>query len=360
MTTVATSSIPVTRRVPPWLEIVPGTLLLAAIGWAGKMTEQSIAAYGKAHHLTLPNIEYVLWAIVFGLVVANTIGVHARFRSGVATYEFWLKAGIVLLGVRFLLGDIVKLGGVSLTCVVLELAVAIVVMTALGRAFELPPKLISLLSIGSSICGVSAIIAAKCAIDSDDEDASYAIAAILALGAVSLFVFPVIGRAFGMSDQAYGLWVGLAVDNTAEATAAGALYSDAAGKFAGVAKTARNAPIGFVSLGYALYWVRQNQGKAIGNKAAFLWQKFPKFVLGFIVISTLATAGGFTQTQVTDLANLSRWAFLLTFAGVGLRTNVRDLMKQGWRPLVVGVVGECAIAGLTLAMVLVAERRLSL
>jgi len=294
------------------------------------------------------------------LVVSNTIGIPQIFRAGVETYEFWLKAGIVLLGVRFLLGDVVKLGGVSLACVALELAAAIVLMTALGRAFKLSPKLISLLSIGSSICGVSAIIAAKGAIDADDEDASYAMAAILALGAVSLFVFPLIGRALGMSDHAYGLWVGLAVDNTAEATAAGALYSDAAGKFAVLAKTARNATIGFVVLGYALYWVRQNQGKAIEHKAAFLWQKFPKFVLGFIVISALATAGGFTNAQVTDLANLSRWAFLLTFAGVGLRTNIRDLMKQGWRPLAVGVVGEFAIAGLTLVMVLVAARRFSL
>ena len=83
-------------------------------------------------------------------------------------------------------------------------------------------------------------------------------------------------------------------------------------------------------------------------------------MLGFIVISALATAGAFTTTQVTDLANLSRWAFLLTFAGVGLRTNVPDLMKQGWRPLAVGVVGECAIAALTLAMVLLVARRLSL
>ena len=349
-----------TRRLPQWAQIVPGTVLLAIIGFAGKVTEQSIAAYGKAHNLTLPNIEYVLWAIVFGLVVSNTVGIPAIFRAGVETYEFWLKVGIVLLGVRFVFGDIVKLGGVSLACVALELVVAIALMTALGRAFGLSPKLISLLSIGSSICGVSAIIAAKGAIDADDEDASYAMAAILALGAVSLFVFPLVGRALGMSDHAYGLWVGLAVDNTAEATAAGALYSDAAGKFAVLAKTARNATIGFVVLGYALYWVRQNQGKQIDNKAAFLWQKFPKFVLGFIVISALATAGAFTTTQVTDLANLSRWAFLLTFAGVGLRTNIRDLMKQGWRPLVVGVVGECAIAGLTLVMVLVASRSFAL
>jgi uncharacterized integral membrane protein (TIGR00698 family) len=337
-------------------ELIPGTLLLAVIGFAGKFTEQSITSFGRAHQMTLPNIEYVLWAIIFGLIVSNTVGVPEVFRRGVETYEFWLKVGIVLLGVRFLLGDVVKLGGVSLVCVALELTVAIAIMTALGRAFRLTPKLISLLAIGSSICGVSAIIAAKGAIDADDDDASYAIAAILALGAVSLFVFPVIGRAFGMTDNAYGLWVGLAVDNTAEATAAGALYSDAAGKFAVLAKTTRNATIGFVVLGYALYWARQRQGGDVGNKGAFLWNKFPKFVLGFIVISALATAGVFTKTQVTDLANLSRWAFLLTFAGVGLRTNVRELSKQGWRPLIVGVVGECAIAAVTLVMVIAASR----
>src|SRR5207245_4406065 len=121
----------------------------------------------------------------------------------------------------FLLGDVVKLGGVSLVCVALELAVAIAIMTALGRAFGLVPKLTSLLAIGSSICGVSAIIAAKGAINAKDEDASFAIAAILALGAIGLFAFPLIGHALGMSDHAYGLWAGLAIDNTAEATAAG-------------------------------------------------------------------------------------------------------------------------------------------
>src|SRR5579862_4864195 len=80
------------RRVA---QLLPGVALLLAIGFAGKLTEQSIAAYGKAHHLALPNIEYVLWAIIFGLVVANTIGIPAAFRAGVDTYEFWLKIGIV-------------------------------------------------------------------------------------------------------------------------------------------------------------------------------------------------------------------------------------------------------------------------
>ncbi|MEP7309508.1 MAG: putative sulfate exporter family transporter [Acidobacteriota bacterium] len=360
MTTRTAAPVAVAWRLPAWANILPGTLLLLFVGLAGKMTEQSIAEYGKAHHMTLPNIEYVLWSIIFGLVVSNTVGVPALFQRGVDTYEFWLKTGIVLLGVRFLLGDIAKLGGVSLVCVALELAGAIVLMTALGRAFGLQPKLISLLAIGSSICGVSAIIAAKGAIDADDEDASYAMAAILALGAVSLFVFPLIGRSLGMTDHAYGLWVGLAVDNTAEAVAAGALYSDAAGQFAVLAKTARNATIGFVVLGYAVYWLRQQQGRAIDNKAAFLWQKFPKFVLGFLLVSALATAGAFSKAQVTDMANLSRWAFLLTFAGVGLRTNVRELSKQGWRPLAVGVIGECAIAGVTLLLILAVSRTFSL
>jgi uncharacterized integral membrane protein (TIGR00698 family) len=332
--------------------LVPGVLILGVIGYAGKITEQSIAAYGRAHHLTMPNIEYVLWAIVFGLIVANTSGIPAICEAGVETYEFWLKTGIVLLGVRFLLGDIARLGGVSLVCVIVELAVSIIVMTALGRAFKLSPKLTSLLAIGASICGVSAIIAAKGAIEADDEDASYAIGAILAIGAVSLVVFPLVGHALGMSDHAYGLWVGLAVDNTAEATAAGALYSDAAGRVAVLAKTTRNATIGFVVLGYALYWVHQGGASEVSHKSAFLWQKFPKFVIGFLLISALATAGAFSKSQSADLANLSRWAFLFSFAGIGLRTNIRALSNQGWRPLVVGVVGECAIAVLTLGLVL--------
>src|SRR5271170_6160145 len=128
------------------LDLIPGILLLVAIGYLGKLTEQSIGAYGKAHSLALPNIEYVLWAILSGLVIANTVGVPKIFRAGVATYEFWLKAGIVLLGVRFLHGDVLKLGGVSLALVAVELAVAIAFMSVLGRVFKLRPKLTSLLA----------------------------------------------------------------------------------------------------------------------------------------------------------------------------------------------------------------------
>jgi uncharacterized integral membrane protein (TIGR00698 family) len=335
--------------------LIPGILLLAVVGYAGKFIEQFIAHYGKAHHLVLPNIEYVLWAILLGLLISNTVGIPALFRRGVATYEFWLKAGIVLLGARFLLGDVRRLGGISLVLIAIELVLALTFMTYLGRAFRLKPKLVSLLAVGSSICGVSAIIAAQGAIEADEEDSSYAIAAILLLGAVSLFVFPIIGHALHLSDHAYGLWTGLAVDNTAEATAAGALYSDAAGKVAVLAKTCRNATIGFVVLAYAIYWASKGQASEVKNKGAFLWRKFPKFVLGFLLVSLLATVGFFTKPQLAAVGNLSRWAFLLTFAGVGLRTNLRELGKQGARPLIVGAVGEVVIALLTLGLVFGAD-----
>jgi uncharacterized integral membrane protein (TIGR00698 family) len=337
------------------IELLPGLLLLFVIGFAGKLIEQSISGYGKANHLALPNIEYVLWAIVIGLVIANTVGVPKIFRPGIATYEFFLKLGIVLLGVRFLLGDVLKLGGISLIAVVLELTISIILMTWLGNTFKLTPKLTSLLAIGSSICGVSAIIAAKGAINAKDEDASFAIAAILALGAIGLFAFPLIGHALGLSDHAYGLWAGLAIDNTAEATAAGNLWSEQAGKIAVLAKTTRNATIGFVVLGYALYWAAKGEAGTIDNKAAFLWNKFPKFVLGFIIVSLAATLGLFSKEQTADIANLSRWAFLLTFAGVGLSTDFREMRKQGFYPFLVGAAGEVGIAIVTLGIVIAVQ-----
>jgi uncharacterized integral membrane protein (TIGR00698 family) len=339
-----------------FLKVIPGVLLLAAIGYAGKLLEQNVGKYAKAHHWTFPNIEYVLWAIILGLLIANTVGVPEIFRAGVGTYEFWLKAGIVLLGSRFLLGDILKLGGISLGLVGIEIVGALAFMTLLGRLFNLKPKLTTLLAVGSAVCGVSAIIATKGAIDADDEDSSFSIAAILALGALALFTFPLIGHLLHLSDHAYGVWAGLAVDNTAEASAAGALYSDAAGKLAVLVKSTRNAMIGFVVLAYAIYWASQGQAKQVTNKAAFLWQKFPKFVLGFLVISVLATYQFFSKDQLGTVANLSRWAFLLTFAGVGLRTDFREMRKQGLRPFLVGAIGEVVIAAFTLGLVYGADK----
>ena len=333
------------------LDMLPGIALLFGIGLLGKLLEHGFTYLRTQHHLRLPQIEYVLWAIILGLIVSNSLGIAQVFRPGIATYELWLKLGIVLVGARFLLQDVLHIGGLSLGLVAVELILSLSVMTLLGRIFRLPPKLTSLLAIGSSICGVTAIMAAQGAIDPEEEDTSTAIAAILALGAIALFTFPAIGHLLHMGQQAYGMWAGLAVDNTAESVVTGALYGQDAGRWAVLAKTARSSFIGFVVLGYAIYWASKGQAAHVANKPLFLWQKFPKFILGFLAISFLATAGFFTKGQLTSLSNLSRWAFLPAFAGVGLRTNLKDLVGQGWRPLVVGVLGEIFIAFLTLALV---------
>lgn len=338
------------------LTLVPGILLLFGIGILGKGLEEFLRYLRTAHHIPTPQIEYVLWAILLGLLLSNTVGVPRVFRPGVATYELWLKLGIVLVGARFLMQDVVHLGAMSLLLVTIELVLSLSVMTLLGRIFRLPPKLTSLLAIGSSICGVTAIMAAQGAIEPDEEDTTTAIAAILTLGALALFTFPAIGHALHMGQQSYGIWTGLAVDNTAEATVTGAIYGDEAGRFAVLAKTARSAFIGFVVLGYAVYWASQGQAARVERKGLFLWQKFPKFILGFLAISVLATCGFFSSAQITSLANLSKWAFLPAFAGVGLRTRLSDLVNQGWRPIVVGVLGEVFIAIVTLGLVYAAYR----
>ncbi len=341
-------------------DYVPGVLLLIGIGLLGKFAQIWWNALAKSQHWTVPDIEYVLWAILIGLLITNTVGVHRIFRPGVGTYEFWLKIGIVALGARFVLGDIVKLGGISLVQILLDMAIAGGIILLAARAFGLSGKLGSLLAVGTSICGVSAIVAAKGAIRARNSDVSYAIAAILALGAVALFTLPVLGHAMGLSDHEFGLWAGLAVDNTAETTATGYLYSEEAGKLAVLVKSVRNALIGFVVLGFALYWASRGEADAIapgfGAKATFVWEKFPKFVLGFLAVSTIATAHLLSKGQIANLGNVSKWAFLLTFAGVGLNTNFRELARTGWRPLVVAIIGLVVVAVVSLGLVLVTSR----
>jgi uncharacterized integral membrane protein (TIGR00698 family) len=342
------------------LAYVPGVLLLIAIGLLGKYAQTGWNALAKHQHWTVPDIEYVLWAILIGLLITNTVGVHRIFRPGVQTYEFWLKIGIVALGSRFVLGDVLKLGSTSLLQILVDMVVAGAIIIAAARLFGLSGKLGSLLAIGTSICGVSAIIASKGAIRARNSEASYAIAAILALGAVALFTLPPLGHLIGLSDHEFGLWAGLAVDNTAETTATGYLFSDEAGKIAVLVKSTRNALIGFVVLGFALYWAARGEADEIApgfrSKAVFVWEKFPKFVLGFLAVSAVATAGWLTKGQSTNLANVSRWAFLLTFAGVGLNTNFRELARTGWRPLVVAIIGLLVVATVSLGLVLLTSR----
>jgi uncharacterized membrane protein YadS len=173
---------------------------------------------------------------------------------------------------------------------------------------------------------------------------------------VALFSFPAIGHLLNLSQHTFGLWTGLAVDNTAETTAIGAIYGSKAQDIAVLVKSTRNALIGFVVLGFALYWARRGEAASVApgitERARFVWSKFPKFVLGYIAVSALATWGAFSKADITSLGNLSKWPFLLTFAGVGLNTDFRAFAKSGLRPLLVGALALAVLAITSLLLVL--------
>jgi uncharacterized integral membrane protein (TIGR00698 family) len=342
---------------------LPGILFVFALAIGGKILSdwlQSVIVVNWVRSLA----SNVIIAIVGGMIIGNLVPLPKWLAPGINTYEFFLKVGIVIMGARFLVTDVARLGGIGLAMVVVEILFSIAFVTLFARWFRLPDKLGSLISVGVGICGVSAIIGAAGSIEAKKEETGYAIAVILVFGAAALIAYPLIGRLLGMSDKLFGIWAGLAVDNTAEAVATGAIYSKAALAYTTLAKLCRNALMGFVILGFAVYYARRGMAREVTNKGLFLWQKFPKFVLGFIALSVLFSillaafpgkdAHAYLAGRIGAMKNLSEWAFQITFIGVGLRTSFRDMVRTGVKPLVVGVAAEAAVAAFTLGMVFVA------
>jgi uncharacterized integral membrane protein (TIGR00698 family) len=352
------------KLFPAALDLLPGIALIVALAIGGKLLSdwlQSVITVAWVRSLA----SSVIISILGGMLIGNLIPLPRFFASGITSYEFFLKVGIVLMGARFLITDVARLGGIGLAIVVIEILFSIAFVSLFSRIFHLPEKLGSLLSVGVGICGVSAIIGAAGSIDSKKEETGYAIAVILVFGALALIAYPLLGRLMGMTDKAFGVWAGLAVDNTAEAVATGAIYSKSALAYTTLAKLCRNALMGFAILGFAVYYSRRGLAEEVTNKGRFLWQKFPKFVLGFLALSVLfsvlfalmkSSAGrAFLVSRTAGLKNLSEWAFQLTFVGVGLRTSFRDMVRTGISPLVVGVAAEAAVAVFTLGMVFAVE-----
>ena len=351
------------RFVDATVRLLPGIALVAVLAVGGKILSdwlQAVIAINWIRSLA----SNVIVAIVGGMLIGNLVPLPKWLAPGIGTYEFFMKVGIVLMGARFLVTDVARLGGIGLAMVVVEILFSIAFVSLFARWFRLPEKLGSLLSVGVGICGVSAIIGASGSIDAEKEETGYAIAVILVFGAAALIAYPLIGRLLSMSDKLFGIWAGLAVDNTAEAVATGAIYSKAALAYTTLAKLCRNAMMGFVILGFAVYYARRGMARQITHKGRFLWQKFPKFVLGFLGLSVIfsvlfaiftgANAHKYLAGRVGAMRNFSEWAFQLTFVGVGLRTSFRDMVRTGVKPLIVGLAAETAVAGFTLAMVFAA------
>ncbi len=339
------------------LEYVPGIAMLAVIGLCGKYLERVVASVLSDSARVVSSDMYILFAIIIGIIVGNLVKMPSIFRKGIATYEFWLKFGVVLIGAKLAIQELFLLGSLGIVLVVLEIIASILIVRLVSRRFRLSEKLSSLISIGVGICGVSAIVGCAPAIDAEEKDSSYAIAIILIFGAMALVLYPAIGKLLDMTDKSFGMWAGLAVDNTAEAVATGHIYSETAGKYATMTKLMRNALMGITILGFAVYYARKGLAKDIQHKGKFLWEKFPKFVIGFILFTILASIrfeNGYvllTKEQIGALKNLYKWAFMLTFAGVGLSTSIRDMKGTGFKPFAVGITTELGVGLFTLVLI---------
>ena len=330
-------------------------LLLVAIGLVGRYCELTYAAYQKTHHHHWVSIEGVIVDIVIGMIVIAVFGQQKFFKeifaAGIDKYMIFLKLGIVFAGAKFLLANMLKLGVMGITLVPLVLLTSAITFALIGKLFGLSLRAKWLLAVGQSICGVSAIAATKPAINATEEEQTAAMGAIMLSGGMSIAIFPIVGHLLHLSNNFFGVWVGLGVDNTAEVAATGTVYSEAARGVAVMTKSVRNACIGPVALGSSMYFSRKGMAEQKENKFIFLLKSFPLFVLGMIIVSALASAKLFNPTEIATMVNFSQWMFWLTFAGVGLSLNFRTMSKNGLKILAVGALGE--ICGALTAYLLV-------
>ncbi len=307
---------------------IASAVLLAALAWA---TNRLASVSPRA-------LEYPLWAALLGLatgLIASAAGIKDRLGR-VFRAEFFLKIGLVLLGAGVNLTEIVSVGARGVIQALVLVTAVFAFTWWLGGLLRLEKKLQALMCAAVSICGVSAAIAAAGAILARREHLAYVTALVIVTALPMMVLMPWIAAATGMSPEWAGAWFGGNIDTTAAVVGAGAMYGEAAVKIASIVKMAQNALIGVVAFLLALYWVtKEERGTTERPSARLIWDRFPKFVLGFILVSALASAGFFTKAQVQSINALRNWAFTLAFIGIGWNLAVGELRKIGLRPLLV-------------------------
>lgn len=299
--------------------ILPGLLLL--IGGA-------VLATGLE---ALTGMNRLVLAIVLGFALANTIGVPRIMARGVATYSVWLVIGIVLMGALVSLDTIIGLGPVLLLVVIVIPAATLLLVEFLARTmFGLGGPLGSLLAAGASICGVSAIIGVASVVRPAEEHIAYATATILLFDAITIVAYPIIGTAIGIPDPVFGIWAGISMFSTGPVIAVGFAHSPVAGQWATLTKLARNALLGLVILGYATMYAQKRSGPSSGLRAA--WENFPKFIVGFLALMLLSSAGVFSETHREAFEMTYSWLFTVSFVGLGTNLRFSELRNAGIAP----------------------------
>jgi uncharacterized integral membrane protein (TIGR00698 family) len=282
-------------------------------------------------------IEYVIFALLLGLLISNTIGTPAWLRPAVQT-EFYIKAGLVILGAGLLFMEVVQAGALGILQAVLVVVVIWYFCFWLARRLRVDDDFAAMLSSSVAICGVSAAIATCGAIQGDKKKLSYVTSLVLIVAVPMMIVMPWIAKSFQMNDIVAGAWLGGTLDTSATVVAAGALISDVAMKTGVIVKLSQNALIGVAAFILVVWWAYKAGKQTGGQKpsAGVIWERFPKFVLGFLVASAVFSfflPAPMVEGTRSVLSELRTWWFALAFVCIGLETRFVDLATmEGGRP----------------------------
>ncbi|MDF2611493.1 MAG: putative protein family, partial [Lachnospiraceae bacterium] len=190
--------------------------------------------------------------------------------------------------------------------------------------------------VGTSICGGSAIAATAPVIGADDQDIAFSISTIFLFNIIAVFIFPTLGRALGLSDLGFGMWAGTAINDTSSVVAAGYTFSDVAGDYATIVKLTRTLMIIPITLFLAFYQMKK--GKTSGEKVNYSIAKiFPWFVIGFLITAIINSAGILPSTIPSFLNSFGKFGIITAMAAIGLNTNLKKLIKNGLKPIALGL-----------------------
>lgn len=305
------------------------------------------------------------WAILLGLLISNTIGTPRGAVPAVQT-EYYIKIGLVLLGVEILFGKILVIGlpGIFVAWVVTPI---VFILTYLFGQYllKIPSRSLNLtLSADMSVCGVSAAIATAAACRAKKEELTLAIGISLIFTSIMMIVMPNVIQMLGMDPVLGGAWIGGTIDATGAVVAAGAFLGDQALYVAATIKMIQNILIGVIAFFVAVYWVTCVERSPAGERpsAAEIWRRFPKFVLGFLAASIVFSAiyealgSDLGETLISNgliqgwTKTIREWCFSLAFVSIGLATNFRSLCHHltGGKPVVLYVCGQALNLALTL------------
>ena len=299
-------------------------------------------------------------AMFIGVILNSFLNKTEVFNLGTKfTSKKILKFAIILLGLSLNVNTIFQVGKMSLFVMVFTLLTCFGGGYFIGKALKLNWKLSNLISAGTGICGGSAIAAIAPTIEADNTDVAYAMSATFLFDMLMIILFPIIGRAIGMSDEAFGLWAGTAVNDTSSVVATGYAFSEAAGDFATMVKLTRTLCIIPTVVVFAFINLRIKRKKANMEglnerdlKANFSIKKiFPWFIVGFVLMSVIASVFAIPESVVVYTKTLSKFLMVSALAAIGLNTSFSSIKKSGIRPMVHGFI----ISALVVVVALVVE-----